>query len=52
MLGIFIDLSKTFDAINQQIPLKKLKLYGSTGENFSFFENYHSSRKQCIAIYN
>ena len=51
-LGIFIDLPKVFNTINHQILLKKLKLYGVTGKNFSFFENYLCSRKQCIAINN
>ena len=39
MLGIIVDLSKVFDT-DHQIVLKKLKLYGITGNNYSWFENY------------
>ena len=49
MLGIFVDLSKVFDT-DHQIVLKKLKLYGITGNNYSWFENYPNNSKQCVII--
>ena len=47
-LGIFIDLSKAFDAVNHNILLKKLKLYGIENSNLKCFTSYFSRRKQYI----
>ena len=49
-LGVFIDLTNAFDTVDHSILLKKLKLYGITDENFSWFERYLSTRKQYIHI--
>ena len=51
-LGVFIDLSKAFDIVDHSILLKKLKLYGVTDRNHSWFKNYLSNRKQFIQINN
>ena len=48
MLGIFIDLSKAFDTVDQEILTKKLELCGITGCNLRWFESYLSNRKQFI----
>ena len=41
-LGVFIDLSKAFDAVNHNILLKKLKLYGTENSNSKWFTSYLS----------
>ena len=51
-MGIFVDLSKEFDIVNHHILLKNLKLYGVTGNNYSWFENYLSNQKQFFVINN
>ena len=47
-IGVFIDLSKAFDAVNDNILLKKLEIYGISGTNLQWFRNYLSNRKQYI----
>ena len=49
-LGVFIDLSKTFDTINHKIMLHKLFLYGIRGTAYHWFESYLSNRKQYVQI--
>ena len=39
-LGVFVDLSKAFDAVDHQILLKELKYYVIAGNNLRWFENY------------
>ena len=45
-LGIYIDLSKTFDTVNDQISFSKLKIYGVKGKNLSWFKRCLENRKQ------
>ena len=47
-LGIFIDLSKTFDTVDHNILLKKLDIYGIKGKNLKFFHSYLSNTRQFI----
>ena len=47
-LGVFLDLSKTFDTVNHNILQEKLKAYGIQPENLKWFRNYLSNRKQFI----
>ena len=49
-VGIFIDLSRAFGTDDHSILPKKLKLYGATYRNHSWFKNYLSNRKQFIRI--
>ena len=39
-LGVFIDLSKTFDVVNHNILLKNLKPYGMENNNLKWFTSY------------
>ena len=49
-LGIFLDLSKAFDAVNYNTLLEKLKAYGIQSENLKWFSSYLSNRKQFISF--
>ena len=48
----FIDLQKCFDTIDHKILLEKLKMYGFSGNSYSWFENYLIHRKQCVKVNN
>ena len=51
-LGVFVDLSKAFDAVDHQILLKKIEYYGIAGNNRRCFENYLKDRQQFISLEN
>ena len=51
-LGVFIHLSKAFDAIVQVILICKLKNYGISGNHLKWFECYLNNRKQFISFNN
>ena len=51
-LGIFIDLSKTFDTVYHKIMISKIKNYGVRGVNLKLFESYLDNRKQFITYNN
>ena len=48
MIGVFLDLSKAFDAINHTILIQKLQHYGICGIALEWFSNYLTNRKQII----
>ena len=48
--GVFIDLSKGFDTVNNSIILQKLEIYGIHGKNLEWFKSYLMNRKQYIQI--
>ena len=50
--GIFLDISKTFDAIDHNIPLSKLYKYGMRGNKLNWFMNYLCNRYQFVSISN
>ena len=39
-LGIFIDLSKSFDRVDHKILITKLEIYGVKGTNLQWFKGY------------
>ena len=45
ILGLFIDLCKVFDTVNQKILLKKLSQYGIKNNSFDWFTCYLYNRK-------
>ena len=47
-LGVFIDLSKTFDTVDHNILLKKISLYEIKNNSLKWFSSYLSNRKQFI----
>ena len=49
-LGVFFDLSKAFDTVDQTILLKKLELFGIRGNNHNGIKSFLSNRKQYIEI--
>ena len=48
-LGIFIDLSKTFDTVSHAILIIMLENYGIREKYLCWFKNYLDSRKQFIS---
>jgi len=49
-IGIFVDLSKTFDTLDHGILLKKLEYYGIRGIALQCFKSYLGNAKQCVEL--
>ena len=47
-IGIFFDLSKAFDTVDNNILIKNLQLYGVQGNWPNWFQSYLTNRKQYI----
>ena len=49
LLTVYVDLSKAFDTVNQNILLKQLQHFGVRGRVFDWFRTYLTDRKQYVA---
>ncbi len=49
-IGLFLDLSKTFDTIDHKILADKLKFYGIREVVLKWFEIYLSNKKQVVSF--
>ena len=47
-LGVFIDLSKAFDTLDQTVLINKLEFYGIRGNTLNWFKSYLTNRKQYV----
>ena len=48
ILGVFIDSSKAFDTVDDNILIDKLNSYGIKNNSLKWFSSYLSNRKQLI----
>ena len=48
--GIFVDLKKAFDSVDNKSLMTKSKHYNVKGVAYSWFEWYLKGRKQCVSI--
>ncbi len=48
LINIYLDLSKAFDTLDQQILLKQMEHYGVRDTSFNLFQNYLINRKQYV----
>ena len=47
---MYLDLSKAFDNIDNEIPLYKLDYYGIRSHVCKWFRHYSRDRQQCVSI--
>ena len=50
--GIFCNLEKVFDCVDQSILLSKLKFYGINGKDLALYQSYMDNRYFRTAVYN
>jgi len=50
--GIFCDLQKSFDCVNDNILLTKLEFYGITGITYKLIKSYLQGRYQRVVLNN
>ena len=48
-IGIFLDFSKAFDAVNHSVLIDKLYHYGIRGNALEWFRRYLSDRSRCVS---
>ena len=48
--AVFLDLKKAFDTVHHKTLLKKLSLFGVTGQELDWFTSYLSGRLQVCKI--
>ena len=51
-LGVFVDLSKAFDTVDNHILISKLENYGGNGNSLRWFQSYLKNRKQYLNFNN
>ena len=51
-IALFVDLRKAFDAVNREILMYKLSLYGFRGVTNKFLSSYLTNRRQYVNINN
>ena len=44
--ALFLDLKKAFEAVDHEVFVRKLKVYGIDGIELEWFRLYHRSRQQ------
>jgi len=50
--GIFCNLQKTFDCVNHNILLEKMKFYGTKGTSYTLVKSYLEARYHELIIAN
>ena len=50
LIGVFLDIKKAYDPVNQKILLAKLFRYGIRGNILNWFRSYLSNRKQYVHL--
>ena len=48
--GIFVDIQKAFDTVNQNILIQKLNYYGARGTANYWFSSHLENRTQFVSI--
>jgi len=46
----FLDLRKAFDAVNHDLLIAKLQIYGCSPSSLLWFKSYLTDRRQCVNL--